>query len=410
MPNYYDVKKAAETLGVSPAEVNRLREENRLRGFRDGANWKFKAEDVEQLAKELKAEGGSPELEPGEAGADDVLLSEVALGGSDAGSSGTVIGQDGKESPADSDIQLAADSDIKLASGSGAQGAKGKGPDAGELDLTLDGDLTLEDSKVPLAEEKKPAAVQKPGKTGDSAVDLSAKGEGAGDDDVVLGGSGSGSDITIGGDSGISLVDPADSGLSLEEPLELGAGASDESLELGEDDMLTLDEAADTESPTKLQSDDDFLLTPLEEGGDEEDSESGSQVIALDSEMGGDEAATMVAGPGAAGMAAMLDEDLGGVAVGPGVAGPMGGAVGPTLPFGAPQQAFAEGAPMAGAMAALPEAPYSPWVVTGLVFCSLFIMLAGWMMFDLIRNIYSWGGTYRSTSWLMDQILSILPY
>ena len=55
-------------------------------------------------------------------------------------------------------------------------------------------------------------------------------------DNLVLGGSGTGSDISIGGDSGIWLVDPKDSGLSLEAPLNLSSG--EESLELGEDDLL----------------------------------------------------------------------------------------------------------------------------------------------------------------------------
>ena len=38
--------------------------------------------------------------------------------------------------------------------------------------------------------------------------------------------------------------------------------------------------------PTQLKTDDDFLLTPLEEAADTDDSESGSQVIALDTEGG----------------------------------------------------------------------------------------------------------------------------
>ena len=123
---------------------------------------------------------------------------------------------------------------------------------------------------------------------GGSAIDLSGKG--LEDDDLVLGGSDKGSDVTIGGDSGISLVDPADSGLSLEQPLDLG-GAGEESLELGEDDMLAPGEAGGS-SPAQVKTDDDFLLTPLEETSDTEESESGSQVIALDTE--GDEAATML--------------------------------------------------------------------------------------------------------------------
>ena len=55
---------------------------------------------------------------------------------------------------------------------------------------------------------------------------------------------------------------------------------------------------------------DDFLLTPLDEGADDEDLESGSQVIALDN--GGDYEGAQTAGLGAdEGMAAMLDEDVG---------------------------------------------------------------------------------------------------
>ena len=48
----------------------------------------------------------------------------------------------------------------------------------------------------------------------------------------------------------------------------------------------------------------------MDDLSDGEDSESGSQVIALDTEGEGDEAATMVASSGTP-VAAMLDEDLG---------------------------------------------------------------------------------------------------
>ena len=122
------------------------------------------------------------------------------------------------------------------------------------------------------------------------------------DDDLVLGG---GSDITASsGDSGISLGNPADSGISLEQPLELG-GSSIEMMELGEDDVISLEEDTDLDSATQLKSDDDFLLTPVDEGGD--DSDSGSQVIALDTEddLG---SATSMFGSSTPGMAAMLDD------------------------------------------------------------------------------------------------------
>jgi excisionase family DNA binding protein len=397
------VEKAAEMLGLSPAEVTQLREQNRLRGFRDGATWKFKLEDVEQLVGERQKEAQPPK---DDASSDDVLLSEVELGNSQAGASGTVIPPHGKEGAVDSDIQLA-DSSVNLGSGidlartpgdTGKGSKGGGGPDSGDLDLTLDEDISLEDSHVPLAEPQSAAAPAAHG--GDSAVDLSAKEEKLADDDLVLGGSSSGSDITLGGDSGISLVDPADSGLSLEEPVELGAAPAEESLELGEDDMLSLDEAAvDTESPTELKTDDEFLLTPLEEGGDEEDSESGSQVIALDQEPVSGEAATMVAGaPGA--MAAMLDEDVAGAGLGAGVAGMP--AAGPAASFGA--AAVASDAAAFAPGLALPEAPYSGLMVTFLVFCSVLLLLSGWMIVDLLRNMWSWNASYQSSSGIMNAI------
>lgn len=413
---FYNVEKAAEILGVTPAEVNHLREENRLRGFRDGATWKFKTEDVEKLAEEMKDAGGEPADE------DDVLLSEVEPTGSGPSGSGTVIRDAGQASPVDSDIRLSDDaapgSDVRLGGGSASGldlastsglelSGSSAGSNVGDLDLTLDEDITLEDSQVSARKEKASARGAKTTPAGDSTLDLSDKG-GIDDDDLVLGGSSSGgSDITIGGDSGISLVDPADSGLSLEEPLELGA-AADESLELGEDDMLTLDEQVDTESPTELKKDDEFLLTPLEEAGEEEDSESGSQVIALDSDVGSDESATLIASGEAAAMPAMLDEDFTGAGFG-GEAPSLGrGAVGAGFAGGMP--VGAEGPAIGAGAYALPEAPYSGWVVTCLVLCSLVLMLTGWMMVDLVRNMWSWQGTYNSTSMIMDGILKMFNF
>ena len=47
---FYNVEKTAEILGRTPAEINQMRERQELHGYRDGANWKFKAEDVDALA------------------------------------------------------------------------------------------------------------------------------------------------------------------------------------------------------------------------------------------------------------------------------------------------------------------------------------------------------------------------
>jgi len=421
---YYSIDEAAAVLGVTPAEINLRRERNELHGYRDGANWKFKAEDVDAFAKRLRSQAISAAGEDDDTG--EVLLSEVALGGSDAGISGTVIGGKGKQA-ADSDLRLV-DSDVKLGGsdaklggsdakrdvaaakpgGSGldlapAEPKKAPAPGSAasgspDLDVTIDEELLL-DEEMPLGEEEKKPAAPAAKKPGDSAVEVA--GRKLDDDDLVIGGSGSGSDITIGGDSGISLVDPTDSGLSLEEPLELEREPEDDSLELGEDDMLTFSEEADTDAPTALKTDEGFQLTPMEEAGEEE-SESGSQVIALEGAPISDAAPTMIAtGPSPLGAAAMLDEDFAGV-------GPIG--LGPAVPAaGSPlgAQPVYEGGPAAVPSMVLPEAPYSGLQVTALSVCFLLLIFCGWMSYDLLRNMWGWNGAYTVNSKLMQMIVNL---
>jgi hypothetical protein len=416
--SYLNVDKVAEILGVSPDEVNQLREGRQLYGYRDGASWKFKAEDVEKLAKD-RAEGKTGDEEEDDA---DVLLSEYALGQSAPSTTGSVLGMAPDAEPGSSDIQLAAASDIQLAdsqlklgSGTGLPAGSSKTgksdskagksdskvtkPDSrprGDSQVNLGDDLTLGSSMATMKGPPKPK--------GGSDLDLTAAGEGVSDDELVLGGSsGVGSDVALGGDSGISLVDPADSGLSLEEPLDLAA-AGDESLELGEDDMISLaDEQVDHESPTQLKSDDDFLLTPAKEAGDEEeDSESGSQVIALDNEGSVDEAATTSHVP-RGGAVAMLEEDLSTAGLGMGAAADAG--MGPAGMGGMPSDLTAA-VPMIAP--ALPEAPYSVLQVLSLALCVFLLAVGGMMICDLVRSMGSWDGPYQINSSLMDTVLSFI--
>jgi excisionase family DNA binding protein len=457
------LEEAAKMLGVSAETLSEMRERQKVHGYRDGASWKFKPEDIDKLIADREAAEQEGEFAEVDEDPDSILLSEVELGQSNESTSSTIIGgAASKLSPSESDIQLAApkhDSDLDLDSaltpgpggsdvlgGSDVVPASGSGvsPRFDELD-TLDLDLPsaadsgisskiLSDITAPPAEGSKAAAdtgsasglkaggsglafgsedelalgeaspeeaqgaIEEeqllPSAEGGSAIEL------AGDDDdgdLVLGG-GSG-DLSRTGDSGISLMNPADSGLSLESaPLELGGSAVD-SLELGDDDMLLTEEEAEAGGGAETgavaaeeQSDDDFLLTPLEEAGAEE-SDSGSQVIALDEDVEFEEAGAdtgaLEAGAG------LLEEDLG--------AG-LGGALEPAA---APALAAA-GAPAAAtaAAAAEPEAPFTGWNVVSLALCSVFLLFVGMSMFDLLRNMWSWGGPYSVNSSLMDMILS----
>ena len=67
---------------------------------------------------------------------------------------------------------------------------------------------------------------------------------------------------------------------------------------------------------------------------------------------------------------------------------------------------FADGALLAQSAAVLPETPYTGWQITGLVLCVLMLMLCGMMMYDLLRNMWSWEGAYTVNSSIMDTILS----
>jgi excisionase family DNA binding protein len=410
---YYNVAETAKILGVSADDVKKMMEGRELHGYRDGADWKFKAEDIDRLAQDRKAEQPAVlETEPADDQGGDVLLSEVALGQPALGSSGTVIAMDalGAEaaksdlSLADSGITMAdsgialADSGITLADESPTpvaqkpEEAEAKAAPAQEMNLTLDEDLG-EDSSGTL--RSMTAAGSAP-ESSSSAIDLSGKG--LEDDDLVLGGSGIGSDVSIGGDSGISLVDPADTGISLEQPLNL-AGASAESLELGDGDLLGGGEAVAASSP-ELKADDDFLLTPMEETADTDDSSSGSQVIALDAE--GEGQPGMLGGESSSSMAAMLDEDLSAQpSLDMGVGSPMAAA-----PLLAPQPTgLAEAAP--AMQAAAWEAQYSKWQIAGLAGCAVLLLLCGMMMYDNLRNMWSWEGPYGVNSWLMDTIVGL---
>jgi hypothetical protein len=214
------------------------------------------------------------------------------------------------------------------------------------------------------------------------------------DDDFVLGGPGS--DITISpGDSGISLVDPADSGLSLDAPIELAAAgeASFDVAESGED--LGSPTEFDSDEVMELKTGEEFLLTPMAPEGEESSEDSGSQVIAIDSESSPFEATDSSMFASAEGsMSTMLEEDVGGA--GPALAeGALGGAA----------PAFAAAAGPVPIMVG--ETPYPVWVVLLMGFCVLFLALCGMMMYDLVRNMWSWNAPYPVNSTIMDAIMGL---
>jgi excisionase family DNA binding protein len=461
---FIDLEEAAKLLGVTPDTLTEMRERQKIYGYRDGGHWKFKPEDVEKLIADRDAVEQEGEFAELDEDPDSILLSEVELGGSNESTSSTIIGgKSSRSDPAESDIELARpkhDSDVDLDSpwqgdapggsdvlsegavkpGSGLSplfdeldtldldmdsaadsGISSKifggsaveaGSAAGTSDIALGSDmLKLEGSNLALGDdalelgEESGVHLSDSKAAGGSAIDLSGDEDG----DLVLGGSshggGSRGDLSRSGDSGISLLNPADSGLSLESaPLELG-GSAVESLELGEEDMILVDEPASQSAAARTRigpepTDDDFLLTPLEEAGAEE-SDSGSQVIALEGDVEFEEAAASGTSgllDSGGGLGGLLEEDLG---EGLGAVGALSAAA--LTPAAA--HAVAAGPAGAGAIAA-PEPAYSGWNVASLAMCAILLLFIGMFMFDLLRNMWSWNNAYPVNSSLMSAILS----
>ena len=305
MSDYYNLEKTAEILKLTPAEVNRLREQGEIQGFRDGSNWKFKKDVIDNYYVTLTQKKKSGPFAPfGSPGEDEDLLSS----------------EDEQDLPT-----MMADSASFAQFGDGFLSLSGGQTDGVNVaaDANLDDGLILNEDKIdelvlsddlPKSQEKKSdekieifaiqgentpdsntgsgSGLNLGGDSGisiiggsGSGIDLAGSDKIFDDDDVVIGGSSSG--LNLGGDSGISLLDAAaESGFSLG----AAAGGSDAILELApEDDILALiDGEVDPDTATVLGAEDDFQLQADEDLFMTDDSESLSQVIAIDGDLEGE--------------------------------------------------------------------------------------------------------------------------
>jgi len=370
----------------------------------------------------------------GELPNESVLLSGDSLTSNEHGAASTIIGQDDgaienndleipdqSSDPADDDQQItdpAIDSDVKLVVGGSdvlsddseilnrdpadtASSLKLAPSDSDTInvaDLNPElGSHGIDDELLTLGENKEndnviqhsldaedSASPGEPGVgTGDSAFAIDVNNE-LDDDDLVLG-SGVHNDITLdSADSGINLAGLTDSGISLDSnSIDLSSSSVD-ALELPTDgDSPSRDEPADTDRATEWDGNEPFLLEPGFDGSDEE--ESGSQVIALDSEENNDrDAATML---GANLEAGADDEPV----FSPDTSSSLTGTGSPIV---VPNQAN--------------EAPYTVWNVVPLFFIMIFLIFTGMMMTDLMGSMWSWSEPHAYNSRLMDWIIEML--
>lgn len=354
---------------------------------------------------------------------DSILLSEAELGAMGGRPPSTIIGKAELDLDADLDLSpvdkgAGPSSDVKLAPESGilpldddelsldmpSSSGSFEGLDELEVDLEAESSRILSPEDV--AKAQKAAKSSAKGKSSQlSDLDLapldsspavgasdvnvgSGTGSGAAlsglsalelddDDDQVLGDAG-GSDVTLSGQSsGINIISPSDSGLALDEvPLDLsGSAPIGSSLDLGSAADLSGISGSALGLGGAESKIEDFQLTPLGETDDDEEKDS-SQVIALD-ELSEETASPSVVASGL-GEGHMLTEDFA-----------MGGL------------SAAGGAAPVGVIPAV-DMPFSIWNVMGLAGCMVLLGLCGMMTFDLLRNMWSWGGVNTINSSLLE--------
>ena len=195
---FYSLEKTAQMLDMNPGDVNKLREQGKLRAFRDGAVWKFRKEDVEKFLTDM--------IKARSANAAPAIDADLLSGESD---------EEGPTMLADS---AAFDSMISDSGDAGIVASYGGSDD----DLKIvddDDDFKLAEESTPLTDEHS-ALVEDPepnaSVSSSSAVDLAAN---ASDDDM----------LHLGSDSGLSLLDDPDvegSDVSLGDDLVLGGSSS----------------------------------------------------------------------------------------------------------------------------------------------------------------------------------------
>ncbi len=354
---FLSLEEAARHLGVTIDEINRFVDRKKLFPMRDGANVKFKLDDIERVAADLADEApgdgsglaldldlSSPSLGAGSAvgsGLDDLVLGDPAdatesIFGDDAGSAPSrtimqpkgddiavggedfVIGDAGS-ALANSDLEI--DSIIEASSPSLAKGAAApSGADSNVVGGS--GTLSIDLGSGSIGGISGPAAAALSGAIGESGLSLEGD---LGASDMNLGGSGldlGGSGVALGG-SGVALGSGIGSGID-----DVGGVLGGDAFELG--DATTDDESASVVVATEDSGDSSFFGTVSDDSGSVSIEDASS--------------------------AALIPADDGFLE---GVAGP----------------------------------PFSALQIVGLICCTLFLLTAALVMIDLVWSIRTPAGT-----------------
>jgi len=359
---HYNLEKVAEVLSVSAAEVNRLREQGKLRGFRDGNTWKFLKEEVHTyLAESIKSRSGANGAhKPGD--------SDFDLGG--ASSSSFDVLMEDAALPDDSDLvsvaQARPSSDLDLAA-----------LDNDELSLAEETQI----SSLVVPKKVKPKETTAPEEPvnvifqDEDEEDSSALVLAKADDDVledeasVLEAGGSSPQLGLAGDSGFDV------------------------LVAGEDEDILHVDNENTNMPAPIV--DEFDLEPSPKVPGDDDSESSSQVISIDiTEMG---QAADPFGQQDDGFDPFSGFDSG-------IHQAPQAATASSDPFGTGDAFAAPAVSVSPPKAAAPAEEYSTGILIALAVAVFMMVPTGWMLIDNMTHMWSWGEPFILNSMLMDII------
>lgn len=227
---YLSLEETAQRLHVTKDQLIRMREAGEIRGFADRGTWKFRQEDVDEVARTKQSDSNPDVPMFGDSGPM-VIGDEL----SDSGSS-TILAEglgDQKTVIRKGDAGAASDSDVKLV-----------GADS-------DSDITLAPGRDPAASDSDVKLIPEPVSDGSDSdvqlIDPAAAGEDSSDSDVALIG---GSDSTVAldllpDDSDQASVLSDDSGLALDSGSSLTL-AADSGISLEADEGITLDVGGDS--------------------------------------------------------------------------------------------------------------------------------------------------------------------
>ena len=401
MADLMNLDEAAQLLNLTNDELVKYTEDGEIKGYRDGADTKYKRSDLEEFASAQGIQLFDSELLDQ---LDNVAGDDEQEDAADATHAGDPLGLgDDSFSLLDDDMEgdgedsiLITKQDLNALEATSSDDA-GTGPADDDMPLGLaddgmeneqtitasPGSTSLLDDDMNFDMEDDSTILATPGVDiglGDADTDEDTQlgvvdNFGVTDEDLVLGGADS-SDVTLGAaDSGIGLESPSDSGILLGvEPVDLDDSQATQIELPGADDGLD----------SLLEGDKSFDLgTP---DGAEEMSDSGSQVIAIsDSVALGDAPLDM---QGQVDLSSALDgslDELEEVAPGP---SPVPAGMAPPVPV---------------------ELGYSIWTVMGLMIITLVLIMTGVMMADVVKTMWSWNEqTELSSSGIMEFFINSL--